>query len=177
MRTVAMVDPRASTRAGGGRTPLLIAERAGRLTPASRAGTMARVRMRDVRTCCLATLLAGCGQPLFLMFEEHLETPEGEHLVGGGCESIGDGTSGTASGSAAGDATMAYSIEHQGHEGEGVRVRVRGGNGQLLQARNYNEDFLLSGEVDEFAIELAADRTLRLRYWGGATCEEPREPD
>ena len=124
-------------------------------------------------TCCLAAVLAGCGEPLFLMFEEHLQTPEGERLVGGGCESIGGGTSGSSSGGATG---VAYSIEHQGHDGEGVRVLVRDGSGRLREARDYNEDFLSSGEVDEFEIELSAQNILRLRYWGGTTCEEPREP-
>ena len=132
----------------------------------------ARVRLR-LHACCLAAVLAGCGEPLFLMFEEHLQTTEGERLVGGGCESIGGGTSGSSSGGATG---LAYSIEHEGHDGEGVRVRVRDGSGRLLEVRDYNENFLSSGEVDEFEIELSAQHILRLRYWGGPTCEEPREP-
>jgi hypothetical protein len=128
----------------------------------------------SLRACCLAAALAGCGEPLFLMFEEHLQTPEGERLVGSGCESIGGGTSGSGSAGAMG---LAYSIEHEGHDGEGVRVRVRDGSGRLRAVRDYNEEFLSSGEVDEIEVELSAQHTLRLRYWGGPTCEEPREPE
>jgi hypothetical protein len=133
--------------------------------------------MRRLQTCFIAAWLAGCGEPLFLMFEEHLATPEGERLVGAGCESIGDGSSGSASGSASPGGAATYSIEHQGHDGEGVRVLVRDGHGQLLAARNYNEDFLRTAEVDEFEIALAPEQTLRLRYWGGVTCQEPRAPE
>jgi hypothetical protein len=132
----------------------------------------AAVRLR-LHTCGLVAVLAGCNQPIFLMFEEHLETPDGERLVGSGCESIGDGTSGSGSAGASGPT---YSIVHQGHDGEGVRVLVRSGTGRLLEVRDYNEDFLRSGNVDEFEIEFPGQHTLRLRYWGGDTCEEPREP-
>lgn len=131
--------------------------------------------MRRMLPCCLAAALAGCGgDPLFLMFEEHLRTAEGERLVGSGCQSI-DGGSG-ASG-AVGGGTGSYSIEHEGHDGEGVRVLVRSGTGELLAVRSYNEDFLESAEVDEFEVEIDPDHTLRLVYWGGDTCEEPREPE
>jgi hypothetical protein len=141
---------------------------------ASTTGSERRGRTRALAVVGLALLLVACNDPLFLMFEEHLRTPEGEHLAGSGCESIGDGTSGSGT---AGPGALSYSIEHEGHDGEGVRVVVRDGTGRVRALRAYNEDFLLSGEVDEFEIELDAQNTLRLRYWGGTTCEEPREPD
>jgi hypothetical protein len=130
--------------------------------------------VRRFYTCCLAVLLAGCGEPLYLMFEQHLQTPDGERLVGAGCESIGDSASGSA-GAAPDVGGPSFSIEHEGHDDEGVRVLVRGSGGRVLAVRAYNEDFLRSDEVDEFDIELDPQNTLRLRYWGGTHCEDPSE--
>lgn len=130
--------------------------------------------VRRLHIACFAAALAGCGDTLFLMFEQHLETPEGERLVGAGCESITDGTSGNA-GTGLGPAS--FSIEHEGHDDEGVRVIVRDGTGRVVATRVYNDRFLRSAEVDEFAAELGQGHSLRLRYWGGTTCEDPGEPD
>jgi hypothetical protein len=114
--------------------------------------------------------LAGCaGDPLFLMFDQRLETPAGEQPVGSGCESIGDGSSGSGVAGPAGSSS--FSVEHEGHGDDGVRVLVRDGRGQIRAVRNYNDEFLLSDEVDEFSVELDAENTLHLRYWGGLTCE------
>jgi len=132
-----------------------------------------RMPTRLLPACFLALSLTGCGEPLFLMFEEHLHTPDGVTPVGSGCESIGEGSSGSVAG-AAGSGGVTFSVEHEGHEDEGVRVIIRDGAGQVRAVRNYGEHFLRSGDVDEFEVELDALHTLQLRYWGGRTCEPPR---
>ena len=50
------------------------------------------------------------------------------------------------------------------------------GAGTLLERRNYSDDFVDSGKVDEVVVEFE-NAYLKLRYWGGETCEEPRPLD
>ena len=38
-------------------------------------------------------------------------------------------------------------------------------------------EFLCSGEIDEFSVDVSAGNTLHLRYRGGTTCEDPGDPD
>jgi hypothetical protein len=132
--------------------------------------------MRGIHASLLLTLLAGCGEELFLMHEQRLSTPEQNDLpVGGGCESI-DGDDGSAHG-AGGLGTASFVVDHRLQDGDGVIVLVRDGNGRPLASRVYNDEFLRSREVDEFSVELGAGNTLHLRYWGGTSCEEPRAPE
>lgn len=122
---------------------------------------------------CSVPLLGACGDPLFLMHEEHVVEDGEERYIGGGCQDVsasvtsGTGTAGEGPG---------YAIEMTGSD-DGVIVVVRDEKGVTLEERSYDEDFLLSGEVDSFELRRDGVAFGRLRFWGGTTCESPREPE
>jgi hypothetical protein len=60
---------------------------------------------------------------------------------------------------------------------DGVRVLVSDENGDTLEERTYDESFLISGEPDSVVVSRDGIDFLRLKLWGGSTCESPREPD
>lgn len=126
-----------------------------------------------ITLACPWLVLSACADPLYLMNEEYALDNGEERYIGGGCQDVsGDGTSGTGVGGEGPD----YAIAMTGLD-DGVRVVVTGENGDTLEERTYDEDFLLSGEVDSITVGDDGVDFLRLKLWGGTTCEPPREPD
>jgi len=95
-----------------------------------------------------------------------------EMFAGGGCSSVGSGMNGAGGGGIAGPSIgggAGYSIEEFFVDG-GVFVVVNAPVGEPLAQRLYKPDFLLSGRVDEFTVRLTPTSYLRLRFWGGTSC-------
>lgn len=122
---------------------------------------------------CAWVLSSACSDALYIMHEEYLLEDEGERYVGGSCEEVRDGLkSGTGVGGEAPD----YALTMFGSD-ESVRIVVRDQSGDTLEERTYNDNFLRSGDSDSFAVRRDGVEFLRLKFWGGPTCEPPRDPD
>lgn len=121
---------------------------------------------------CACLLLSACEDPLYLMQEEYLLEGDDEVYIGGSCQEVSDGlTAGTGAGGDGRD----YAVTTVGSD-DGVTVTVTGEMGETLEERTYDERFLSSGESDSFVVRSEGVEFLRLKFWGGATCEPPRDP-
>jgi hypothetical protein len=112
------------------------------------------------------------------MYEEYHAPGGKERYVGGGCLAVDEGSGSSGYGVAGGAGTEAlppYTIDYQGSD-DAMAVTIKDGEGTLLESRNYTDDFVHSGKVDEVIVEFESGY-LKLRYWGGETCEEPRTPE
>ena len=122
---------------------------------------------------CSVLLMSACADPLYLMHEEHWLENDEERYIGGGCQDV---SAGTMSGTGAGGEGPNYALTMTGSD-DSVRVVVSDENGDALEERTYDEDFLMSGEPDSFVVSRDGIEFLRLKFWGGTTCESPRELD
>jgi len=118
-------------------------------------------------------LLSACADPLYLMHEEYSLEGDEELYLGGGCQEVSDAVmSGTGVGGEGPDYALTMTASD-----DSVRVVVTDQNGDTLEERTYDEQFLSSGEPDSFVVRRDGMGFLRLKFWGGTTCEPPREPD
>jgi len=125
------------------------------------------------RLRCSVLLLSACADPLYLMNEEYLVEDGEERYIGGACQQVSaDVMSGTGAGGKGPD----YALTMTGSD-DSVTVVVSDENGDTLEERTYDEEFLSSGEPDSFAVRRDGIEFLRLKFWGGTTCESPREPE
>jgi hypothetical protein len=132
------------------------------------------MRPTPIVLACSLLFLSACADPLYLMHEEHsLENGE-ERYVGGACQDI---SASTTSGTGVGGEGPSYAINMTGSDDNSVTVVVSDENGDTLEQRTYDERFLSSGEPDTFVVGRDGIDFLRLKLWGGTTCESPREPD
>jgi hypothetical protein len=128
-------------------------------------------------------LLPACSEGPYLMSEEYL-TREGqaEEFMGGGCMSVQEGggmAGGTAptlgDGGESGQEHPGFSFGYEG-TGNSVHFYVTDGYGETLADRDYDSDFLLSGQREEITVDITNGK-MRFVHWGGAKCEEVRAPD
>lgn len=128
----------------------------------------------SVVVTALAT--ASCADPVFIQHEEYY-TPEGksELYLGGSCIQVPeDSATGTGAG---GENLASYGLSYTGKaDGVELMVTAEGKEGHEVVTRSYSREFLLSGAVDELVVELKTG-TLRLRHWGGSSCDPVRAPD
>jgi hypothetical protein len=131
------------------------------------------MKMRSITLSCCLLLASACADPLYLMHEEYWLEDGEERYIGGACQEVSeDVMSGTGTGGDGPD----YAITMTGLD-EGVRVVVTGEDGDTLEERTYDEAFLSSGEPDSFVVRSGGVEFLRLKLWGGTTCQSPREPE
>lgn len=123
----------------------------------------------------------GCQNgPFFLQTEQYVTKGGHEEQVGRACISSqkGSGMGGGrapgvpgAAGDGAGNAAVSgHSFNYEG-VGNGVRLTVVDGNGQMLAERSYDSGFLDAGRKDQVTVELDGE-ALRFVGWGVATCGE-----
>ena len=106
------------------------------------------------------------GPKVYLMETTHLIDAEGNaEFLGSGCESVSN-----RAGSGTGHAGVGYEIARN-QRGGAIIVTVRGAANEVLLEREYSEEFLATGEEETLTVELGDGRSLRLRHWGGPTCE------
>ncbi|HTU59975.1 MAG TPA: hypothetical protein VMF89_16095 [Polyangiales bacterium] len=106
------------------------------------------------------------GPKVYMMETAYLVGAEGgTAFVGSGCDSVSD-----SAGAGTGFGGPDYEVTHL-QQGDGILVTVRGAADEVLAEREYTEAFLATGEQKTLDVELGDGRTLRLRHWGGDSCE------
>jgi hypothetical protein len=126
----------------------------------------------------LVLVTSACTDGPYLMYEEYHAPGGKERYVGGGCFEASSASGSSGYGTAGGgsvEALPSYAIDYQGSD-DAIAVTIEDGEGSVLERRDYTDEFLRSGKVDEVIVEFDSGY-LKLRYWGGETCEEPRTPD
>lgn len=131
------------------------------------------MRPIPITLACAWILMSACPDPLYLMHEEYWLENDDERYIGGSCVEVADGI---MSSTGAGGNGLDYALTMTGSD-ESVTVVVTGQNGEKLEERAYDQDFLSSGDSDSFVVRSGEVDFLRLEFWGGTTCEKPRDPD
>jgi hypothetical protein len=131
----------------------------------------------------LAALCSGCSEGPFLQTEEFLTNgEEAEVYMGGGCISVQEGNGmggGTApvlgAGGEEGEPVSGWSVSYEG-TGKSVHFLVTDGAGEVLAERDYDSEWLLSGQREEISVDVSGGKK-RFLHWGGAKCQDTRTPD
>lgn len=142
---------------------------------------MTGTRLLFVCAWMIAIACGACASPveqdLYLM-EMRRELIGDTWQEGGGCTltNFGDGSGTWSSGSqTAGDDD--YVLEMHGGGGSPVVHVSVSSAGEVLEERDYDTEFLASGEVDRIDTVTAAGRVHQLLLWGGPECDYSKVPD
>jgi len=127
-------------------------------------------------------LLPACTEGPYLMSEEYLtHDGQAEEYMGGGCVSVQEGNGmggGTApelgTGGEGGETVPGFSVGYEG-TGDSVHFYVTDGYGVMQAERDYDTEFLLSGQREEITVDITRGK-MRFVHWGGAKCQEIRSP-
>ncbi|HEY3498014.1 MAG TPA: hypothetical protein VGK73_25120 [Polyangiaceae bacterium] len=124
-------------------------------------------------------LFSACSDGPYLMTEQYM-TREGqaEEYIGGGCIGVQDGGGmGSGTAGAAGQAALqpSFSLSYEG-TGDSIHFVVSDGAGMLVVERNYDSDYLSSGQREEINAPVTRG-SLRFVHWGSKKCEDIRAPD
>jgi len=130
------------------------------------------MRLTPLTLSCSWLLSSACSNPVYLMHEEYLLENAEEHYIGGSCQEVSDGLT---SGTGVGGEGPNYALTMVGSD-DSVTVVVTGQSGDTLEERTYDRHFLSSGDSDSFVVRHDGVEFLRLKLWGGLTCEPPRDP-
>jgi hypothetical protein len=112
------------------------------------------------------------------MHEEYVAQGEEEfEYVSGACHGLADDDQEARDVRIIGDETSPYTIEHA-QQGNAMRVTVLAPeNRRVLDSHLYTHEFLVSEDVEKRTVDLGEGNTLKMKYWGGSSCVEPRSPD
>lgn len=123
--------------------------------------------------CVLAVpFVVGCSDDVYLMIHEEVNYGDGWINLGGGCELLkGKGSSVTGSADSVSEVDDDYFRMETVTEGKSATVTLTTKSEEVV--REYDNDFLLSGEVDVVEITTDSGTVHRASFWGGAECDSP----
>ena len=128
-------------------------------------------------TCAaLALVSAACGPDVYVTQKVEERVGDEWFTLGGGCLALTEsGSSNTGGGTVPGAPGPSYSEELR--VGDGIAEFTITIEGEVVEHRVFDEEFLRSGKVEQVLIEIPDVFVKRYSFWGAPDCQTPALSD